>query len=107
MINQTGSLKNLGRGERSYMLLAICYPLLAGIVLRDYFIADLNLFFGIALSPYVLVTRKGCSDRFLWPMLAAFILLFFIPAKTVFFIAALSGLIYMVESRFGKFNPAL
>lgn len=85
------------------ILLAAVYLAFSGWYLRDFFVADLNLYFSLLLVPYLLLLKPGkYSFRYLPPALLFLGLAIFVPVKTLVYLALVFGLLFLLESTIGK-----
>src|SRR5690606_343352 len=98
------ALKKTKSIQSSWPVLLIFLQLLfAGWYLRDFFIADVNLYLGFCLAPFLLLIRKGnFSLRYLLPAVLFLVLALLVPVKTLVFAALLFGLLFLLESTVGK-----
>ncbi|MBL0342228.1 MAG: exosortase N [Bacteroidetes bacterium] len=98
-------LQNIPKSQVTFWMMLLTYFVVVIYMLHEYFIADTNIYMGLLLAPYILILRKGdISRRFLIPSILFIIVSFFIPVKSVLFLALLFGILFLIECCLGKLN---
>jgi len=87
------------------LLLIMIYFGLAAWFLQNYFLFNVTICLGIAMLPYILTIRRGeFSYRFLIPLTFFVATSLFLPAQSFIFLTCMFGLLFLIESCFGKVN---
>lgn len=75
-------------------------------ILRNYLIADFNLWLGLIFFPIILYIKdnENTSNRFGYISLAILALYAFIPVATLFYLSYGFAVLFIIENSFGKIN---
>ncbi|MES2837016.1 MAG: exosortase N [Bacteroidota bacterium] len=95
--------KNFTKKQITTLVLLFAYLITGFFLLKNFIIVDVNVFLGLAITPYVIDFEKGAySQKYLVPTVLLLILSFYIQIYTLVFLIVLFGIIYLLESRIGK-----